>query len=152
VRLRAIQSSDGDALHTIFTEPGVRRFLFDDAVLTREQTQAHVDAATGPHAWVICDSHGVVGFVSLRLTGEDRELMIAIAEGIWGRGLAHDAAVAAMRHGFEQLGLKRILATVDLPNGRSHKLMNRLGFMPIGESDGPKYRLRHYEALRRSGT
>jgi hypothetical protein len=30
IALRAVESAGGDALHTIFTEPGVRRFLFDD--------------------------------------------------------------------------------------------------------------------------
>jgi len=45
-----------------------------------------------------------------------------------------------------------VVASVDLPNERSHRLMARLGFAPCGESDGPKYRVRNYEALRRSGT
>ena len=39
-----------------------------------------------------------------------------------------------MRHGFEVLKLDRILAGVDLPNERSHRLMARLGFTPTGET------------------
>lgn len=46
IDLRAVESADGDALHAIFVEPGVRRFLFDDLELTRAETQEHVDAAS----------------------------------------------------------------------------------------------------------
>ena len=76
--------------------------------------------------------------------------MIAISERCWGRGVAFDAARTAMRHGFEVLKLDRILAGVDLPNQRSHRLMARLGFAPTGETDGPKYRARTYEVRRPS--
>jgi RimJ/RimL family protein N-acetyltransferase len=152
VVLRPVEPGDGDALHVIFTEPGVRRYLFDDILLTREETQKHVAAACDHGAWAICVDSTIVGLTSLRPVGRDRELMILISERCWGRGVAFEAARDAMRHGFDVLKLDRILACVDLPNGRSHRLMARLGFAPIGETDGPKYRARTYEALRRSGT
>ena len=146
VVLRRLEPSDSDALHAVFTEPGVRQYLFDDILLTREETQAHVEVALTHDAWVVELDGQVAGFISLRPVGEDRELMIAISQRCWGRGVAFDAARAAMRHGFEVLKLGRILAGVDLPNQRSHRLMTRLGFRPTGETDGPKYRARTYEA------
>jgi RimJ/RimL family protein N-acetyltransferase len=152
IELRAVEAGDGDALHGIFTEPGVRRFLFDDVLLTREATQRHVEAAVSHGAWVVCYGGKIVGLVSLRPTDIGRELMIMLSERCWGRGLAFEAAQAAMRYGFDVLSLDRILASVDLPNERSHRLMLRLGFRACGDSEGPKYRLRNYEALRRSGT
>jgi [ribosomal protein S5]-alanine N-acetyltransferase len=148
--LRPLKPTDADALHAIFTEPGVLQYLFDDTLLTREETQAHVEAALTHGAWVVELDGQVAGFASLRPVGEDRELMIAISQRCWGRGVAFDAARAAMRHGFEVLKLDRILAGVDLPNQRSHRLMARLGFAPTGETDGPKYRARTYEMLRPS--
>jgi [ribosomal protein S5]-alanine N-acetyltransferase len=148
--LRPVELGDGDALHAIFTEPGVRQYLFDDILLTRQETEKHIEAALTHDAWVVELDGAVVGFTSLRPAGSDRELMIAISERCWGRGVAFDAARAAMRHGFEVLKLDRILAGVDLPNRRSHRLMARLGFRPTGETDGPKYRARTYEALRPS--
>lgn len=146
IELRAVDIGDGDALHAIFTEPGVRLYLFDDTVLTRDQTQAHVDAAVGHDSWVICLGGKVIGFVSLRPTAGDRELMLALEGRCWRRGVAFEAAQAAMRHGFEVLKLDRILAAVDLPNERSHRLVTRLGFVPTGEVDCPVHRLRSYEA------
>ena len=152
IELRAVESADGDALHAIFIEAGVRRFLFDDVELTRAETQEHVDAAVGQGAWTIRQDGATVGLVALRPVGPDRELIIAVSESCWGCGIALHAARQAMRHGFDVLGLEGILATVDLPNQRSHRLMARLGFAPTGEGHGPKYPCRRYEALRRSGT
>jgi [ribosomal protein S5]-alanine N-acetyltransferase len=150
VVLRPLEPSDADALHLLFTEPGVRQYLFDDVLLTREETQKHVDAALTHDAWLVELDGLVVGFVSLRPVGKDRELMIAVSERCWGRGVAFQAARTAMNHGFEVLKLDRILAGVDLPNARSHRLMARLGFKPAGETDGPTYRARTYEARRPS--
>lgn len=150
VVLRPVELGDGDALHAIFTETGVRQFLFDDILLTRAETQAHVEAARDHGAWAICLDGVIVGLTSLRPVGDDRELMIALSERCWGGGVAFEAAQAAMRHGFTVLNLDRILASVDLPNERSHRLMARLGFVPSGQADGPRYRLATYEARRRS--
>jgi RimJ/RimL family protein N-acetyltransferase len=147
ITLRVVELSDGDALHAIFTEPGVRQYLFDDVLLTRAETNRHVEAAVSHGAWVILQDGAVIGLTSLRPTGDDRELMIVVGGRHWGRGAAFAAAQAAMRHGFEVLKLPRILAAVDLPNERSHRLMQRLGFVPMGEVDGPKYRARTYMAV-----
>ncbi|HSI02255.1 MAG TPA: GNAT family N-acetyltransferase [Reyranella sp.] len=147
LNLRPVESTDGDALHAVFTEPGVRRYLFDDVLLTRAETQAHVEAACEHGAWVILRDGAVAGLVSLRPVGGERELVIVIAQRHWGTGLAFAAAAAAMCHGFKVLGLSRIAAAVDLPNERSHRLMLRLGFVPTGEGDGPKYRHRTYVAV-----
>ena len=145
--LRRVERTDGEALHAIFIERGVRRYLFDDVLLTREETQAHVDAACEHGARAMLHDGMVVGLVSLRPVGGERELLIVVAERFWGVGLAFAAAEAVMRYGFETLGLSRIIAAVDLPNARSHRLMLRLGFVPTGEGDGPKYRYRTYVAF-----
>jgi RimJ/RimL family protein N-acetyltransferase len=154
IALRAVGPADGDALHAIFTEPGVRRFLFDGIELSRAETRMHVDAACTQAAWTIRQDDEIVGLVGLRPVGDgaDHELIVALSERCWGSGVAFQACRQAMQHGFDELAFARILATVDLPNERSHRLMARLGFQATGEGEGPKYRFRTYEALRRSGT
>jgi ribosomal-protein-alanine N-acetyltransferase len=144
--LRAVTTADGDALHALFTEPGVRRYLFDDITPTRAETQRHVEAACQHDAWMILCDGAVAGLVSLRPVDGDRELIIAVGERYWGRGIAFAAAEAAMQHAFEVLRLPRLHASVDLPNERSHRLMLRLGFAATGEVPGPKHRLRTYVA------
>ena len=78
-RPAAARAGDADALHALFTEPGVRQYLFDDILLTREETRKHVEAALTHDAWVVELDGLVVGFTSLRPVGADRELMIASA-------------------------------------------------------------------------
>ena len=146
--LRAVEAGDADVLHALFTEPGVYRFLFDGCAPSREETLQHVETARQQPAWVMCEGGTVVGLVSLRPLDSNIQLTIAVTERRWGSGLSFEAAEAAMRYGFDVLQLDRIVAFVDLPNERSHRLMTRLGFGPCGESDGPKYRMRGYESLR----
>jgi RimJ/RimL family protein N-acetyltransferase len=88
ITLRAVEQADGDALHAIFTEPGVRRYLFDDILLTRAETHRHVEAACRHGAWVVLRDGEIIGLTSLRATGDGRELMIAIGERHWGGGIA----------------------------------------------------------------
>ncbi|MGD9878953.1 MAG: hypothetical protein AB7U95_02340 [Reyranella sp.] len=78
--LRPVEPGDGDELHAIFTEHGVKQYLFDDILLRRDQTQAHVEAACEHGAWVIILDGVIVGLTSLRPTGADRELLIVISE------------------------------------------------------------------------
>jgi hypothetical protein len=72
IALRAVGPADGDALHAIFTEPGVRRFLFDGLELSRAETRKHVDAACKQAAWTIRQDDRIVGLVALRPIGDDR--------------------------------------------------------------------------------
>ncbi|KAG1433006.1 hypothetical protein G6F57_022503 [Rhizopus arrhizus] len=49
------------------------------------------------------------------------------AEPGWGRGYASEAALAALRVGFEQVGLGEIVAFTAVGNQRSRAVMARLG-------------------------
>ena len=44
-----------------------------------------------------------------------------------GEGIATEAARAAIRHGFEEAGLDRIVASADTPNTASLRVMQRVG-------------------------
>lgn len=80
-KLRAIEPGDGDALHAIFTEPGVKQFLFDDVPPSRAETEHHVTAARAHGGWAIDLDGAIVGFASLRPVGAaDRELLIVVSE------------------------------------------------------------------------
>lgn len=49
-----------------------------------------------------------------------------------GKGYAHESARAAMRYGWEELGLKRVLAITSLDNDSSIRLLRKLGFKEDG--------------------
>ena len=50
-----------------------------------------------------------------------------LAVKYWGRGLATEAAACALRFGFEQARLPRIIAIAQPANGRSLRVMEKIG-------------------------
>ena len=124
-------------LHSLFTDPGVRRFLWDDRVIARGETGAVIEASVasftshGFGQWLAFPREGdtLVGFSGLRFVDgtPDIELLYALAPACWGWGLASEAARAVLHHGFVALGIPRILACADAPNAASIRVMERLG-------------------------
>ncbi|MDA8015859.1 MAG: GNAT family N-acetyltransferase [Thermoanaerobaculia bacterium] len=127
-----------DDLHALWTDPDVRRYLWDDEVISREVASSVVKASLasfrkyGFGFWVLLPSGGddIVGFAGLRPFGVDGEieLLYGLEPNSWGRGLATEAARAVLRHGFSAVGLTTIFAGADPPNIASLQVMDRLGF------------------------
>jgi RimJ/RimL family protein N-acetyltransferase len=61
------------------------------------------------------------------------ELSYGFRRDRWGRGYATEAARACVRHGFEQLGIARIVADVDPANAASVRVLAKCGFERVGE-------------------
>jgi RimJ/RimL family protein N-acetyltransferase len=57
----------------------------------------------------------------------DREVGWALARAFWGRGLAFEAAQAALAHAFIAQGWTRAVSLIDPDNARSIRLAERLG-------------------------
>jgi RimJ/RimL family protein N-acetyltransferase len=51
-----------------------------------------------------------------------------------GRGLASEAVREALRYGYEEMGLGRVLAEIHPDNAASRRLAGRLGFEQVGQS------------------
>jgi [ribosomal protein S5]-alanine N-acetyltransferase len=137
--LRAISLSDVDVLHTFWTDPAVRRYLWDNEVISRERVVDIVgnSEATfgrfgyGLFAIELAAARGtLIGFCGLRLMEDDEvELLYGILPRYWGEGLVGEAAREVLRHGFTTCGLKRILGVTDTPNQRSVRVLQRLGMV-----------------------
>jgi RimJ/RimL family protein N-acetyltransferase len=137
LQLRPCAPADLDSLHALFTDPHIRRFLWDDRVIARAESAAVIEASVASFAthglgqWLgfLREGGELAGFSGLRFVPEtpDVELLYAVAPALWGRGLACEAARAVLRHGFETMGLPRILARADAPNAASIRVMERLG-------------------------
>ncbi|NOT61720.1 MAG: GNAT family N-acetyltransferase [Acidobacteria bacterium] len=54
-------------------------------------------------------------------------LLYGIDEAHWGRGYAAEAARAIVDYGFVQLGCEQIVASTDVPNLASIRVMEKLG-------------------------
>ncbi|MGA2741684.1 MAG: GNAT family N-acetyltransferase [Bryobacteraceae bacterium] len=73
---------------------------------------------------------GFIGFCGLQPlpeTCEEIEIGWWLARSWWGRGLATEAARAALRDGFERAGLARIVAIAQPANAASIGVMRKLG-------------------------
>jgi RimJ/RimL family protein N-acetyltransferase len=170
--LRPARPDDLDALHALWAAPEVRRYLFDDAPVTRERAaevlaQAAALEGDGLGLWLASRRAagrtgsgamvGCAGLVRVTISAAHDpglagavEPIVALAPEAWGQGLAREALAALLEHAFAGLGLARLAAVVDVPNERSDRLVRALGFAPTGEGPGPRYRMRSY-ALTRDG-
>jgi RimJ/RimL family protein N-acetyltransferase/putative intracellular protease/amidase len=137
LRLRPYRESDLDALHALWTDPDVRRYLWDDKLIERdvsERTMRGSMASTAEHGfghWAVCPAgrDELIGFCGLMYIGDTRdvELLYGLLPAHWKQGLATEAAAAMLRFGFEDHGLERIYAITDAPNLASAAVMQRLG-------------------------
>ncbi|MEM9636159.1 MAG: GNAT family N-acetyltransferase [Pseudomonadota bacterium] len=162
-RLRPARAGDGQELLTLLRERDIRRYLCDGRMLAAgEVTEMLADSALlntmGLGLWVLetpdCRFAGVVGLtpVSPAIAGLEGmsgyiEPTIALAPDVQRRGVAREAMTAAMAYAEHTLGLTRLVAAVDAPNERSHRLMQACGFHPFANTDGPRHPLTLYERL-----
>jgi ribosomal-protein-alanine N-acetyltransferase len=72
-----------------------------------------------------------------------------LARAHWGQGFATEASAAFVRFGFEELGLRRIVTTVQAENRASLRVLEKLHFDLVRIEEGP--RTFHHFALLRPG-
>jgi ribosomal-protein-alanine N-acetyltransferase len=136
LRLLPFEARDTDALHRLWTLPEVRRFLWDDRIVAREEVEAQIAASmqsfdeNGFGFWAIRTKEpaALAGFCGLRHFGDPPrvEILYGLDPAFTGLGLATEAARAVLRFGFEHAGLERIYASADAPNTASVRVMQRL--------------------------
>lgn len=135
LRLRPCTADDLGALHRLWTDPEVRRYLFDDRIVSREQAEERIRNSLasflthGFGLWVVPCEGLMLGFCGLSLasTFSEVEILYGVAPSHWGRGLATEAARAVLRYGFEGLRLPRIVGGADVPNVASLRILKKLG-------------------------
>jgi Acetyltransferases, including N-acetylases of ribosomal proteins len=71
---------------------------------------------------------GVAGLQPLENTGEI-EVGYSISKPFWGMGIATEAARGWMDHGFNDLGLERIVGVTDLDNAASQHVLKKMGMV-----------------------
>jgi RimJ/RimL family protein N-acetyltransferase len=137
LRLRPLAPADLEAIHGLWTDPGVRRYLWDDEVIPRARA-AEVIAASEElfrqHdlGWWALRERGageLVGFCGLRFVDEtgDVEIGFGLAPSLWNRGLATEAARACLRYAFTEKNLPRVLGITDAANSASARVLEKLG-------------------------
>ena len=138
LELRPLAPTDTEPLHTLWTSPGVRRYLWDDEVIpfgrtshvVAESTRLFETAGYGLWAARLHSAPDLVGFGGYWFFHEPPrlELLFGVAEPHWGQGLATELASALITFGLTRCGFREILASTDAPNVRSVRLLTKLGF------------------------
>src|SRR5713226_134843 len=97
LRLRPCTLDELDALHRFWTDPDVRRYLWDDQIISREKAEAVLQSSLasfpmhGFGLWTVTltEDDALIGVCSLRNGGDppEVELIYGITPAYWGQGL-----------------------------------------------------------------
>lgn len=90
---------------------------------------------------------GVVGFRPF-FDPPELQLLYALHPDLQGRGLATEAASAALTYGFDEVGLDEVRAATDAPNRASVAVMERLGMEPWKTESGEPWETLFYRIGR----
>ena len=80
--------------------------------------------------------------------GHEIEIGWRFLRSAWGHGFATEASLPVLRHGFETVGLDRIVADIHPDNAASLRIAEKLGLRFVGERRIKGRTLRSY-ALER---
>jgi len=136
--LREYVEEDAEALFKLNSDPEVLRFLPDERLLNVEQArQILIDHPIadyrkygfGRGACILKSTGEQIGFAGLKYLEEVGEVDVAyrLMPTHWGQGLATEAALASVRFGFFDLGLKQIIGLVMPENIASVRVLEKTG-------------------------
>ena len=157
LRLEPLAVERLDELHRHWTRPEVRRWLWDDRVITRQDAEIELRKSLehfrrhGYGLWAIADRDGdgaLIGVAGLLPVPEEPgevEVIFSLDPARQGEGLATEAAAAVLEAGFAA-GLERVVGRCDEPNEPSRRVLERLGMRfvrraPIHGLDALHYRI-----------
>lgn len=138
--LRQWRPDDLDPLAEIFASDLVWRYPRGHG-LDRDATQGFLErfgrhwAEYGFGIWAaeLRQTGALVGYVGLQVPALLPELMPSVEVGyrldpsVWRRGLATEGAAASLAHGFQTLGLDRIIGIYQPENVASGRVMRKVG-------------------------
>jgi RimJ/RimL family protein N-acetyltransferase len=157
--LRPVTADDHAVLLAHWTQPDVRRFLFDGTAPSAAEVAETIGESIGDFAargygiWLIeyGSGTGLVGTAGLRpLEESGLEIFYSLAPGAWGQGYATEAARAVVEYGLGSLGLPEVLAEVDEGNTASVAVVERLGMTPYAVVPGVLGPMTRYRVTART--
>jgi len=149
LRLRQWNAADREPFAQLNADPRVMEFF--PSPLARAESDAMADRceallrSRGWGLWAVelKSSRRFVGFIGLHVPSDElpfspcTEIGWRLAHDCWGIGLATEGAKAAIRAGFEVLGLDEIVSFTAKLNLRSRAVMERLGMRHSQDFEHP---------------
>jgi ribosomal-protein-alanine N-acetyltransferase len=155
--LEPLTAGHAEAMFEVLSDPELYRYLdygpppsAEHLRGVYERLEARV-SSDGSQLWLnwVVRPHGAapVGFVQATVGGADAWVAYVLARESWGRGFAFRATRAVVDHLRATCGVTRFLASVEGENGRSVRLLERLGFRPANEAEAREHMLSATERL-----
>jgi len=143
LRLQPVTPADTGRLLAHWSQPEVRRHLWDDRLPTVAEAEAIVASSIasarddGFCLWSVglADGDAFIGVAGIRSGARGPELIYSLEPPHWHRGYALEASRAVLAHCFETLGLGHMDAAIDAPNAESARVLERLGFRETSRED-----------------
>lgn len=149
--LRPQAESDSLELVAMGMDPQVMRFIADGPMSLQDSEALTLETLEmdGPLGrWMVTDREtgAVLGWAVLtHLDGsDDIEVGYCLKAAVWGKGIAAEAAVRLVRYGFEELGLREIVAVTRAENTASQRVLEKAGLRRRGLRDAFGLRNLHY--------
>jgi RimJ/RimL family protein N-acetyltransferase len=149
--LRRWQESDRLPLRAMNADPRVMEYL--PSLLSPQASDASYDRVQthferhgfGRFAVELIGNASFIGYIGLSVPAFQAHFTPAVEIGWrlafehWGKGLATEGAQAALRDGFERMGLREIVSFTVPANLRSRRVMEKLGMThePSDDFDHP---------------
>ena len=167
--LRRPRLSDAKALHAMFGDPEVMRYIGDGSTLTPAKTKAWIEKALarwkadGFGHFVIEKDRKVIGRAGFLVWDPDEwktgtlaelgdhaaiELGWMLAQEHWGNGYATEAAIALRNYGFKELKFERLISLITHGNDASVKVAERLGARYVRDVGRGDWKVRLYAVSR----
>lgn len=152
LQLRGMIAEDLEPLLALTSDPEVMAFVGDGQTLDRAATALWIENAAaalrasdvGSRAVVLRETGKVIGWAGIIPTAVQGrvELIYGFSRPYWGQGYASEAAAALL----EATEAGPVDATIDPSNHASRRILQRLGFLAVGEEQDehglPTLRLR----------
>lgn len=128
---------DLEEMHAIWTNEGVRKYLWDDIIISRETALLPIKASIetfashgfGLFAVIHKEDEKVIGFCGFRFLDDtdEIELLYGILPDYWNKGLTTEAVKACLKFGFGEKGFGKVAAITNTPNTASIRVMEKAG-------------------------
>lgn len=137
LRLRQFTCDELDNIYQIWTNPDVRKYLWDDEIISKEKAKNTLNYCIdffqengfGIWAMIHKQQDELIGFCGFRFLDDTSEIEIifGISPTYWRMGLTKEAVKAVIRYGFEEHHFERIVGLANIENIASWRVMEKVG-------------------------
>lgn len=151
LELRDFVEGDVAAFYRVVSDPAVMRYMFYGPV-TLGETRAYIGQMLDRQrenprpAWELAvvrrQDNRLIGACDLTFDDDQPgtgDLGYLLGQEAWGEGYATELARALVQAGFEQLALEKIIATCDVENIASARVLEKAGLRRVTRLENHKY-------------